>query len=213
MELIIDAKELTEATREVMGIPGLFNRARVSAMKSTGWMVRGEMRSFIESGGAGSWPELHPVSRFYAKKFKTGSAAWVRPSSQAKGPMFWLGKHARYRVTDDMALIGFGRSGKSEKGTISPFLMQVLKRAEQGEKTTVTSKMRRFFGSTRKNNRTDQLAGRSFFPIRKDTTVLETEKRPVFEPVLARIKARIAPYFEDKFWTAVNRYRQEMKTI
>jgi hypothetical protein len=146
MDLSIDITQLNEATREVMEIPGLFNRARISAMKSTGWMIRTEMREFIESGGAGTWDALHPVSRYYAKKYKTGSSNWIRPSLQAKGPMFWLGKHARYRVAGDEALIGFGRSAKGETGTISPFLMQVLNRAEHGEITQVTDKMRRFFG-------------------------------------------------------------------
>jgi hypothetical protein len=212
MDLSIDITQLNQATREVMDLPGLFNRARISAMKSTGWMIRTEMRAFIESGGAGSWPGLHPVSRFYAKKYKTGIARWIRPSAPAKGPMFWLGKHARYRVTDNTAMIGFGRSAKGETGTLSPFLMHVLDRAERGEKTTVTGKARRFFGATRRSNRQGQEPGTTFFPLKKDTTTLETEKRPVFEPVLARIEAKIAPYYEDKFWTAVNRYRQGVKT-
>jgi hypothetical protein len=212
MDLSIDTTQLNQATREVMDLPGLFDRARISAVKSTGWMIRKEMRAFIESGGAGTWEALHPVSRYYAKKYKTGTSKWIRPSLQAKSPMFWLGKHARYRVTDDEAVIGFGRSSKGETGTLSPFLMQVLKRAEHGEITQVTDKARRFFGATRRTNKAGQVPGTGFFPIRKDTSSLSTPERPIFEPVLARIRERIAPYFEDKFWFAVNRYRQGVKT-
>jgi hypothetical protein len=87
-----------------------------------------------------------------------------------------------------------------------------LNRAEHGEITRVTDKMRRFFGSTRRNNKAGQVPGTTFFPLKKGTTTLETQKRPVFEPVLTRIRAKIAPYYEDKFWYAVNRYRQGVKT-
>jgi len=218
MELSVDTKALSEATREVMGISELFKRAERSALKSVGFMVRGEMRDFVESGGGGSWAGLHPVSRSFSKKYKTGASKWFR-SKKATGPMHWLGKFSRYRVTDDASIIGFGKShgsgaSQSERespATISPFLMSVLRRSEQGESTAVTPAMRRFFGGTRFSNSKAQAAGDTFFPLRKDTKTLDTPKRPIFDPVMARVQGMITPHFEDKFWLAIERYRTGVK--
>jgi len=215
MDLIIDKSGLSRAAGRVIALPGVFRRAKQSALKSTGWMIRGEMRDFIESAGDGTWPGRHPLSATFFKKYKMGISRWGR-SKKTMGPMFWLGRFSRYRVTDDMAVIGFGKShgskaSKAEReapATINPFLMSVLRRAEQGENTLVTKSMRRFFGATRKNNSKSQMAGRTFFPLRASTKVLETPKRPIFGPVMARIQNQITPHFEDRFWLAVTRYRE-----
>jgi hypothetical protein len=200
MKLDIDTSELSAATRECLELPELFKSARISALKSTAWMVRRELRDFIESGGDGTWPGLHPLSRFFAKKYNTGTSKWTRRTGRINPPLYWLGKFSRYNVEDDVASAGFGRSN-----VIDPFLMAILRRAESGERTTVTPSMRRFFGATRRNNKNGQDPGGTFFPIRHDTTVLETPKRPIFNPVMARVRSMIAPWFEEKFWRAVER--------
>lgn len=215
MDLVFDLSGLNKATREVMELPGLFRRARMSALKSTGFMVRGELRGYVESDGEGAWPANHPVTRFYAKKYKTGKVGtlgWIARKKKNESPMFWLGKHSRYRVTDDQAVIGFGKSHGAKEGkmkrampaTLDAFLMNVVGRAEEGEVTQVTKKMRRLFGATRKNRN-------GFFPLRGDTKELETPKRPIFDPVMNRIRGNIAPHFEDAFWNAVSRYREGVK--
>jgi hypothetical protein len=178
-------------------------------------MIRFEMREFVESEGDGTWEELHPVTSKFFKKYKMGTSQWGR-SRKSMGPMFWLGKFARYRVTDDEAVVGFGKShgwkaSKAEReapATLSPFLMSVLRRAEQGENTQVTKAMRRFFGATRMSNSTSQAPGLTFFPLRGDTKNLETPKRPIMGPVMERVRNRITPHFEDRFWKAVTRGRE-----
>ena len=216
MDLVFDVSELNRATREMVELPGLFRQAKMSALRSTGWMIRGGLRSYVERSGEGAWPATHPVTRFYAKKYNTGkigSIGWLVRKKNHEGPMVWLGKHARYRVTDTEAVIGFGKShgakeGKARRampGTIDyGFLMKAVGRAEEGEATPVTEKMRKFFGATRENPD-------GFFPLRRDTQTLETPRRPIFAPVMSRIRGKISPYFEDKFWYAVNRYREGVK--
>lgn len=234
MELKIDTNQLSDATREVMGISDLFKRAERSALKSVGYMVREEMRGHIESGGRGSWPELHPVTRLFYKKYRAGN----RWQSYRRGevsrvannkivaikrlnniPLYWLGKHARYRIAENEAVVGFGKShGDGDKGarrktsgTMDPFLMNVLDRAESGERTSVSKNMRRFFGGTRWDNEDDQVIGGNIFPLRRSTTTLVTPKRPIIGPVLARVESKITPYFENKFWLAIERYRTGLK--
>lgn len=206
MELKIDTNQLSAATKEVMGLSELFKKAERSALESTGWMVSREMRAFVESSGGGAWASLHPMTSRFNKKYKTGTSKWSR-SRKADGPMHWLGKFSRYSVDDDAAVIGFGKSREGEKGTIDPFLMSVLRRAAEGEKTAVSASMRRFFGATRWSNSKRQMAGETFFPLRKGTTVLYTPKRPIFDPVMDRIQSMIMPWFEDKFWLAVERHK------
>lgn len=215
MDFDLDREGLSRAAKRVLNLPGVFRRATKSALKSTGWMIRFEMRDFVESEGDGTWEALHPVTSKFFKKYKMGTSRWGR-SRKTLGPMFWLGKFARYRVTGDETVVGFGKShgenaGKAERkapATISPFLMSVLRRAEAGENTRVTKAMRRFFGATRKTNGKSQAAGRTFFPLRADTKTLETPKRPIMGPVMERVRSRIIPHFEDRFWKAVARERE-----
>lgn len=214
MDLAIDDARLSDAARAVLKLPGLFKRAKISALKSTGYMIRGVLRSYIEKGGNGSWPELHPVSKFFSRKYGVKAHEWRR-ARRSLGPLYWLGKHARYSVAEDEAVIGFGKShGDKDRGarrnldvTMDPFIMAVVKRAEHGEKTQVTQNMRRFFGATRYSNNRFQEAGGTFFPIRASTKTLETEKRPIFDPVMALIERRIPWHFEDRFFKAVTRYQ------
>lgn len=205
MQFNVDTSGLTQAAQDMMALPGVFQRARLSALKSTGNMVREELRGHIESGGNGAWVGLRPVTRAYAKKYKMGKAVWMS-RRRSTGPMHWLGKFTRYRVRADESIIGFGKSSKGAGGTINPFLMNVLDRTEAGEITRVTPAMRRFFGATRRARSANP--GNGFFPIRKDTTELVTPKRPIFRPVMGRIESMILPHFEDKFWRAVTRYQQ-----
>lgn len=234
MELSVDTKALSEATREVMGISELFKRAERSALKSTGWMIRNEMRGFIESSGRGTWAGYHPLTLKYKKKFKArekekykkGSVAWGKVDVKKRlGPLYWLGKQARYRVAGDEASVGFGfsHSGgemrtrgdgtrrKLAPASMDPFLMNVIGRAEEGEVTNVTKAMRRFFGLTRSGNQGWQEAGFTMFPLKRSTSVLETPKRPIFDPVMARVQDMIAPHFENQFWQAIERYRFGLK--
>lgn len=220
MRIDIDKDQLSDAARDLLALPGLFEKAKLSALKSTGYMIRKVMRDFIESGGRKSWAKLHPLTRFYFKKHGV-NAKWSQKTSargvssgyNAIGPMFWLGKHARYSAASDSVVVGFGKSHsdrdsrakRSMAGSMDPFIMNVVKRAEEGEVISVTGKMRRKLGATRYSNNRFQEAGGTFFAIRGTTKTIETEKRPIFDPVMELVKNRIQWHFEDRFIKAVVR--------
>lgn len=209
MKIAIDPKGLDQTTRAVMNLPGLFARARISAMKSTGWTVQQELRNHVEYGGEG-WPELHPLTQAFRKKRGLG-ADWVKRKRGAhQSALFWLGKFARYRVNDDGTLlqVDFGKSRKGKPGTFDPALIGTVKRAEQGERIEVTDKMRRLLGATRRRRPRNQEPGVTFFPLRKTTRFLDVPARPIFDPVWRKIKNRIPGHFEEKFWKALERYEK-----
>jgi hypothetical protein len=198
----VDYSELSEATRAVMNLPGQFTRARKSALKSTGWMIQQELRNHVEYGGSG-WPALHPLTRSFRHKYGIRSK-WTKRRSHP-GPLFWLGKFARYRVEDsgDTVNIHFG---KGKKGGFDRGLMADVHRAEAGDVVKVTPAMRRFLAATRRKRPKNQIPGQTYFPLKKSTSTLKTPPRPIFTPVWNKVSPRIAPWFEKKFNAALDRY-------
>ena len=200
-----DDSQLSDATRAVMYLPGVFTRARKSALKSTGWMVQQELRNHVEYGGTG-WPALHPLTTSFRQKFGA-RGKWIKRRSHP-GPLFWLGKFARYRVEDqgDTVKVHFGKSKAGQKGTFDKSLIGIVERAEKGETTRVTPAMRRFMAATRRDRPKSQTPGQTYFPLKKTTTTLKTPPRPIFSPVWRKVNPKIAPWFEKKFNTAFDRY-------
>lgn len=205
VELHTDYSELSEATRAVLNLPGLFTRARKSALRSTGWYVQQELRNHVEYGGT-NWPALHPLTQRFRHKYGLGSH-WVKRRSHP-GPLFWLGKFARYRVDDrgEEVSICFGKSKKGRPGTEDRGLMSVVRRAEEGEVIRVTPAMRRFLAATRRKRPKQQEPGKTYFPLKKSTRQLQVPPRPIFKPVFRKVRGRIMPWFEQKFWGAFDRY-------
>ena len=211
MRIETDLGELSEATREVLSLPGSFDRARKSATAALANEYRQRLRDHVETGGSGSWEAVHPLTAKYYKGRggSSESASPWRVHRRKGGPFEWLGKFARYKVEEDgTATIRFGKSHRGEKGSFDPFLMSVVERAEEGERTAVTDKMRRFFGTTRRGFKNPAL-GSTFFPLSKDTDELVTPERPIFVPVARSMEGKAMPFFEMKFWGAVTRYQEE----
>ena len=192
-----------------MGLPGLFRRARISAMKSMGWWIRGELKTYIYQGGE-NWPALHPLSAFFKKKQGAKAGEWQKRRKGRETALSWLAKFARYRVDDEGTLlqIDFGKSKKGKPGSFDPALVDIVKRAEEGEKVHVTEAMRKFLAATRRKRPKTQISGQTYFPLRKTTNTLTIPKRPIFDPVWQRINARVPGYFEEKFWAALQRYEK-----
>ncbi|MDY6903692.1 MAG: hypothetical protein SWH61_03310 [Thermodesulfobacteriota bacterium] len=201
----VDDKQLSQATRDLMILPGLFSRARRSALKSVGYMVQQTLRNHVEYGGAG-WPALHPLTRMFKHKYGA-KGRWIKRSFH-EGPLFWLGKFARYRVEDqgDTVKVHFGKSKKGQKGTFNKELVGIVDRAERGETIRVTPKMRRFLAATRRRRPKSQEPGGTYFPLKKTTKTLKTPARPIFSPVWRKVRPTIMPLFEKKFNGALDRY-------
>lgn len=200
----LKAEGLSETTKAVMQLPGLFARARKSALSSTGYWIQQELRNHIEYGGA-NWPKLHPIT-YKFRKFRGG------PS-----PLFYLGRFSRYLIDTEGTTIeiGLGKSRKGEPGQVDdPWLMAALKRAEHGGRTKVTKAVRLLWVSTKikgqrwkKTNRSGAVTG-GYFVLRPETEYLNIPKRPIIGPVFRKIQSGVMSHFEQKFWAALKRYRE-----
>ncbi len=214
MEIKMEEKGLREVTRTLMSLPGIFTRARKSALKSAGWMVQQELRNHIEYGGSSDWPGLHPLTAAFKKKrTKSGKGNWIKRRFAPHSPMFWLGKFARYRVDSEgtFVQIDFGKSRRGQPGTVDPQLASTVRRTEKGERIPVTDAMRGKLAATRRKRPKKQTPGATYFPLKKSTHVLTVPKRPVFAPVWKKVKSKIPVHFESKFYKALDRYRTGRK--
>jgi hypothetical protein len=194
----VDTSQLSAVTRTLMELPGVFARARKSALASTAWMVMGELRNHIEYGGTG-WAPLHPLTLRF-RKFKAA------PPS----PLFWLGRFARYRIDDDayQAGIGFGKSGKGKPGQIDDqWLADALARQEEGMDISVTHAMRKLWLTTKTKATRSGTVGRDWFSLRPSTTKIHIPARPIMAPVFKKVESKIVPHFQAQFHAALERYR------
>ncbi|MGE4293706.1 MAG: hypothetical protein AB7E32_16025 [Desulfovibrio sp.] len=185
--------------------PALAERARKSALSSTGFMIRTELRNHVEYGGTG-WPSLHPLSK---SRRKDKAGMWKTASKRS--PLDWLGKYARYIMAPDKesVTIDFGRSRKGQAGSVDKYLSAIARKHERGAKVKVTPAMRRKMAMTamgRKGKRRGE-PGAGYFPLKAMTKYLTIPKRPSIGPVFRKIKPKVAGYMRDKFWAAFNRYQ------
>lgn len=195
---------LSEVTKAVMELPGLFARARKSALGSTGYWIQQELRNQIEYGGSG-WAPLHPLT-LRLRKYRSAPAS----------PLFYLGRFSRYLIDQEGTSIeiGLGKSRKGQPGqTDDPWLSAALRRAEEGDRIPVTKKVRLAWVRTKikgqkwkKMSRSGAVTG-GYFVLRPETRFLTIPKRPVIGPVFKKVQPKITPYFEQKFWKAIERYR------
>ena len=206
LEVKLQHSGLDEMTRSVMGLGGLFARARRSAMGSVGWFVQQTLRNHLEYGPP-EWQDLHDLTELFKKKGGTG--VWALRSNRPRSPAVWLGKFSRYRVSSDGGLvqIDFGKSKKGKPGTFDPQIAPIARRIDQGETVRVTDKMRRKMAATKKATRGEHVVGINFFPLRKDTDSLDIPARPIFDPVFRKIEDEITPLFARKFWASFDRYQ------
>lgn len=209
MRVGIDASSLDDLTKQLLAMPGQYVRARKSALASTGNIARVRMRAFVESGGEGRWKRAHPLTTKYFLRRDGGykRSVWRKHSHNGKA-FGWLGKFSRYRIDDagTVARLHFGKSREGQKGAFDPFLMSVVKRAEEGETVQVTDKMRRLFGSTRRGFKNPKI-GATFFPLAKETKTLKTEPRHIFDAIYGDLDSFAMDHFKQKFWAALSRYR------
>jgi len=185
--------------------PALAERARKSALSSTGWWIRTELRNHVEYGGSG-WPSLHPLSKS-RRKDKAGN--WK--TANKRSPLDWMGKYARYIMAGDKesVTIDFGRSKKGKAGSVDKYLSAIARKHERGATVKVTPSMRRKMAMTamgRKGKRKGE-PGTGYFPLKTSTKYLQIPKRPSIGPVFRKVKPKVAGYMRDKFWAAFKRYQ------
>lgn len=202
---------LSEVTRAVLDLPGIFRSAKKSAMGSVGWLVMVELRNHVEYGGLADEP-LHALTKAYWKKRASGGK-WIRRRRAPHAPAEWLGKFARYRVSDtgSVVQIDFGKGKRNKNpGRLDPELSVIARRIDSGEQIPVTVKMRRKWAATLARVLAageTPMVGVNFFPLRRSTTSIDIPRRSIFDPVFRKIKPRVSGFFEKKFWEAYNRRR------
>ena len=191
---------LSELTRTLIELPGVFARARKSALSSTGYMIMQELRNHIEYGGSG-WAPLHPITMRFRKR-----------RGDPPSPLFFLGRFARYLVDPaSMSVrIGLGKGG-SRQGAYaerdSAWLNEAVQRAEQGATIRVSRATRKLWLTTKHAKTEGGVAGTDYFALRKSTTTLHIPRRPIFGSVFAKIRPKALPFFEAKFHEALLRYQ------
>lgn len=183
--------------------PAMAERARKSALSSTGNLIRAELRNHVEYGGTG-WPSLHPLA---AQRKKDKAGRWK--SARKRSPLEWLGKYSRYILDakGESVTIDFGKSRKGQAGALDKFLSAIAAKHEAGARIRVTDKMRRKMGLTDLGRKRRGQPGSGYFPLKKSTSTLVIPKRPSIGPVFRKMKPKIPAYMRQKFWDAFNRYQ------
>jgi hypothetical protein len=206
LEVVVDTENLSQATRAVLELPGLFARARASALKSLGWTLQQELKNEARKatkGGYLKWEPLHPHTGVLNRANRSKERlSWKRTrftSGARKGqviprlsamrePLGRMRSSIRYKVDveDDFVEVGF----------IDPqdkYYKWVRKQA-QGYTVPVTRRMRKKFFALG-------------FPLAKGTTQLKVPGRPWVSRVEDEWRGKMIPFFEEKFWSSYNRYQ------
>ena len=205
LDVQLKTEHLSEVTRALVELPGIFQRARGSALKSIAYQVKEELQQQARRGDKGNylaWQALNPHTPVIGRaKRRAGGLQYRRrrwKRGEAKGqviqrtrpgitPFLRLIAGIRYKVDveDNFAEIGF----------INPKtrLAAWLRKHETGETTAVTPRKRRFLFAIG-------------FPLAKGTTTLKTPARPWVSKVYEHMRGKIPSMFEEKFLAAMARY-------
>lgn len=200
----IKTKNLDETIKLFRSYPSILKRTREPALASTGNKVQKDVRKFIERGGDSSWPKKHPVSNL-----KREGGIWKRKFIK-KTAFHFLGKFARFKLQRraTQVRIQFGKTKSGKGGEFDKNLIKLSKEMQRGRNILVTDKMRRLFGATKR--KADDIPGQEFFPLRKDTTSLKMEGRPVFDPVFDAEKNETEIFFERKYLATFDRVEADV---
>ncbi len=213
LDVQVKTEGLSEVTRAVMELPGIFARARASALKSLGWAVQQDLKR----EGRSLEPKLNPHTGVLAGTHDTakrrgsnvrwgkrrikGTSTWQTGTSRSRGRNGGVAQKRSSRLNPFSRFVNMIRYSVDaednlvEIGVLKPKPIYHIwfRKNMAGFDTPVTPRMRRFLFA-------------SGFPIRKETTSLQTPARPWIGKVKDDWHGKAAPYFEQKFWAAMSRY-------
>lgn len=202
--LTLKVKEIgmSETVQHLYKMPGVFAKARKSALKNTGYFVADEVKNYIQAGGQ-NWDPLHPLSQ----KLRRLKGKWS--PRRKKGPLASLIRFVRYHAdeagTEVKIFFNYGRVGSYEQADEG--LKNIVEETETGQRMPVTVRMRKVWSYTKAATRKKKpQIGKDYFMLKKTTTQLEVPKREIFGPVLRRIEGKVYRRFSDKFYQALDRY-------
>lgn len=189
-----------QGTSKVIGTLQAFHKtlreAKTKAMYEAGSKTMKEIRFFIESGGNGTWPASHPMTKTFSKQ---GKSDWRK--SERPGNFYGLGKFARFLVGKTSVITGFGASEKSGLVKFSRPLMGYAK-SLAGQRIPVTTAMRKRFAATGSQRYTkERKPGITYFPLKKSTSMLIVPRRLIrfnVEKILQTVQSSLEKFFDHR---------------
>lgn len=195
--------------------PRYAKRALLSALSAEGFRLKEVVRNAVRSGGpAGErWPQLNPhtgvlnkarrgtvknfrLSRKGVKKGEAGKRVYREyMTSKKRSPLLRLAGAVRYRVDKDEMYANIGFINDDAKGYR---IQNIISHAAKGYKTPVTPRMRRFaFGLG--------------FPLRKDTTELVAQPRPLIRPIFEKEAGNVVKNLSIRVVNNITRYKHGLE--
>ena len=209
LDLQLETKGLSDALMEVIELPGLFSRARRSALSSLAWHVRRDLiyeGRKASRGGMLKWPKLNPHTGILSKRRdkygKIRNRSWKKDrykSGEKKGltwqklskreePFSRMVNMVQYQVDHEDGIVEIGFRN------LQPRYHHLLKIHDVGYEVQITPRMRKFLYAWG-------------FPVKKETTKLKTPPRPWVKPIKRIWEQKAARWFEAKFWDSYDRYK------
>lgn len=201
----IDRYQLQSVVQALDGLPGIFARARRSALSSLGYHIRMDLiREPVEPrlspytgtlarrhGPQGSTRHVAPLTH---PRYKTGTRKGlikVRRSTRSM-PFVKLKNMVRYRIDDGAGEVAIGLLKSSD------VFGDLMAQHARGFRLKVTPKMRRMFFALG-------------LPLARRTTTLAVPPRPWIDKVRDRWTHRAGPFFEERFASALFRYQRRRR--
>ncbi len=183
--------------------PENINRATWSALGSVGYKVAAEVKRQIRGGygwprkatrfrrkrGMRWWARFIKYRRFDQQAANVASGAGVQAGARGMSVVILPLKDDRHGTVEID-----GRNYRRMRQRDSRYLHAVFRKFEEGETFRVTPAMRR------------RLAAYGM-PVKKRTTVLRYQPRPIFGPAWNRQKTWLPVYFNNKFFDNLYRYQ------
>jgi hypothetical protein len=211
MTIIKASYELRKADvfiRETLFVSRNWRLIRRQATSETTQNYQSEIYDWIRSQGLGTWPDFHPMSKKMV--YEPSKKTWTKRKRRLGRTNYnWLMQFVKSRVNraGTFARVRFGSGKTTEARRLETRAIWV----EGGHKTTVDDKHRRLWGATREaagTSRKRQKPGVNFFPLKKETTTIEIEERPIMEPVYKRENRKVPVWYSDFLQDTVDRYKK-----
>ena len=228
LDIQVQEEKLREITRAVLRLPGMFARARKSALKSLGYNVQQELKNEgrrASRGGYLRWRPLNPhtgvLARSVGRSGMKQAVSWTR-NRYATTRTFWGSGSARSGgQTGTMGTAGNVISRKSARSDPFSRMVNMVRYSvdEEDEMVMVGFQSAKpvYWRLLKQHERgfnvnvTPRMRRFFFalgFPIKAETRTLRVPPRPWVEPVERRWRPKSTPFFEEKFWDAYNRYKE-----
>lgn len=201
--VVISSANIQDVIFATASLRPILRGSQRSALSSASWHAMRAIADFIASGGEGTWPETHPLTKQFVKR----SGKWRRRSDGDKMAYAGMAQFVRYLIEYNTARFGFGtfdardvRKGRPLR--FAPNLEKVGERMQVRSQLSTTSRMQRLLGATRRKR--TSIPGQDFFPTRRGT-VLEKLARPINAPMGRKIASMIPLEFEVSFHRAITK--------